>query len=184
MNRCCGVSVSLNLLIKILKNVSLYSKNGQKGRHLLQFWFEVHLCLSLLFLITGFYFFPEVCVLLFVWYFQRFVDFLTLILMVHTLLFFKQQETCQVILPPGVALWLTLHSLCFPSTQSPRQDLWNLELYWAGFCFYSGTVKPTVSCCLITTFNFLLTQKSICTRQEHWCVFEQCICSCSKESVL
>lgn len=71
MNRCCGVSVSLNLLIKILKNVSLYSKNGQKGRHLLQFWFEVHLCLSLLFLITGFYFFPVVCVLLFVWYFQR-----------------------------------------------------------------------------------------------------------------
>lgn len=134
------------------------------------------------FLITGFYFvlyIPVVCVLLS----KRFVDFLTLLLTVHTLLFFKQQETCQVILPPGVALWLTLHSLCFPSTQSPRQDLWNLELYWAGFCFYSGTVKPPVSCCLIITFNFLLTQKSICT-QEHWCVFERCVCFCSEESVL
>lgn len=71
-----------------------------------------------------FLFFPSgLCIIICLIFSKRFVDFLTLILMVHTLLFFKQQETCQVILLPGVALWLTLHSLCFPSTQSPRQDL-------------------------------------------------------------
>lgn len=37
--------------------------------------------------------------------------------------FFKQQETCQVIISPGVALRFTLRPLCFPSTQSQHQDL-------------------------------------------------------------